>query len=71
MFQQLSENIQRENLTPYEISEAISNLKEKENWWRQRAWQRWRIKDRGLEMLCTAEDISKKEFEHADFLYSK
>lgn len=31
MFQQLSENIQRENLTPYEISEAISNLKEKEN----------------------------------------
>lgn len=31
MFQQLSENIQRENLTPYEISEAINNLKEKEN----------------------------------------
>ncbi|MFV8458686.1 ParB/RepB/Spo0J family partition protein [Vibrio owensii] len=31
MFQQLSENIQRENLTPYEISAAISNLKAKEN----------------------------------------
>ncbi|TOG95082.1 hypothetical protein CGI92_14075 [Vibrio parahaemolyticus] len=31
MFQQLSENIQRENLTPYEISEAIANLKEKES----------------------------------------
>ncbi len=31
MFQQLSENIQRENLSPYEISEAIINLKEKES----------------------------------------
>lgn len=31
MFQQLSENIQRENLSPYEISEAITNLKEKES----------------------------------------
>nr|WP_014343649.1 ParB/RepB/Spo0J family partition protein [Aliivibrio fischeri]AEY78235.1 chromosome partitioning protein parB [Aliivibrio fischeri] len=31
MFQQLSENIQRENLSPYEISAALLNLKSKEN----------------------------------------
>ena len=31
MFQQLSENIQRENLSPYEISAALINLKSKEN----------------------------------------
>lgn len=31
MFQQLSENIQRENLSPYEISDALLNLKAKEN----------------------------------------
>jgi ParB family chromosome partitioning protein len=31
MYQQLSENIQRENLSPYEIAAAISNLKKKDN----------------------------------------